>query len=378
MDFKKNRLPIAGAAFALLLGVAIYASRHQYDAPRSESSALPTLPTIDPEAVTSLTLSREGQPTVTLTREGTTWKVTEPLEAAADASAIRTALTRLSDLEVVRVAASRAENHERLGVDDAHALHVTAKQGEEAVLDLLVGSAGSGSTMVRLPGEDRVLALQGSLTYALDKPLKDWRERVILSFAPEAVSALRLASEEGTFAFTKAAGEEAFAPTEDTPAIERFDANRVRSLVTTIARLRASDFAAPDAPAESLGLSAPWATVTVTTIAEAPAEPPAEGEVPAAPAAPTEHVIRVGAPAPGGRYLQVEGNPVVFVVSDPVAARLHPDASAFSAPEPGTEPPEAAGMPPGMGMGMGGGPGGQQLPPELLRQLQQQLGQAGH
>jgi len=374
MDWKKNRLPIAGAAFVLLLGVAIYASRHQYDAPRSESHDVPTLPTIDADAVTSLTFAREGQAPMELVREGETWKVTRPLEAAADQNAVRTALTRLGQLEVVRVAASRPENHERLGVDDAHALHLTVKQGDATSLDLLVGSSSSGNTMVRLPGQDRVLAVQGSLTYALDKPLKDWRDRVILSLAPEAITAVRFQTAEGTFAFTKGEGD-AFTPTAETPAIERFDGGRVQTLLSTIARLRATDFAPADASPESLGLEAPWATVTVTS--RFPAPPAAEGEA-AAPAAPAEsagpvdHVLRVGAPTQGGRTVQVEGNPVVYVVADAVAQRLHPDAAAFEAPEPGSEP-EPPPTPP-----MGGGAGGHGLPPELLQQLQQQLGQAGH
>jgi hypothetical protein len=137
--------------------------------------------------------------------------------------------------------------------------------------------------------------------------------------------------------------------------------------VSSLARLRASDFAADDVTAESAGIGESAARVTFVS---------GEGD-----SAETTTLLVGNEVQDGNRYVQRQGNDTIFVVSRFMADRLVPNAATFqqsAEPEAGAAPPGGmpGGMPPGMG-GPGGGPGGGQIPPELMRQIQQQLQQQG-
>jgi hypothetical protein len=73
-----------------------------------------------------------------------------------------------------------------------------------------------------------------------------------------------------------------------------------------------------------------------------------------------------------GEYaLRLAGNDVIFRISKYNAERLMPDAQAFQEAEKKEGAPAPDAPPPGMAGGGG------QIPPEVLRQLQQQLGGMG-
>ena len=162
--------------------------------------------------------------------------------------------------------------------------------------------------------------------------------------------------------------------------------------------MRAADFAPADASAASLGFGEGAARVEIgltapatedeadedeapeeeATAEEGAAEGEAEEAEPASPTIAETVVLLVGNEAEESqRYVMVEGNETIFLVSRFMADRLLPNVEAF---QPGAEPAEPpaggppGGMPPGM-PGMGGGPGGGQIPPEVMRQIQQQLQQ---
>ena len=264
--------------------------------------------------------------------------------------------------------------------------------------------------MIRMDGDDAVVMAEGSSKYAFNKALKEWRDRLVLDVDPARVASVLFevpptstgeADAETTpgrrFTFVQSADGWEQAPGEE--PIERFGAAKVRSIIASAARLRAVDFAAPDQGPGDVGLTAPTGTVTLLVGPEAE-DDDAEGEAEEAPDAadagdaagpdvvallePTAAlaegysrvVLRVGAQDGEDRefFLLREGSDVIYVVSQYLADRLRPDVEAFQEPEPGEEPEAPPGMPPG-GLGGLGGPGGQ-LPPELMQQLQQQLGMA--
>ncbi len=389
MNWEKNRLVIAGVAFVAILAVAFFVLKKRDadpadDAGDSEEAA--ELPAIDRDAITALRISRpaedgEGErEVVRLVKSGETWTLAEPLEADADTTAVNTALDKLEDLEVTGVAATREANHERLEVDDAHAIEVTVEQDGAEPVTLLIGAFGDLGTMVRLPGEERVLTVGGSIKYAFNKDLKDWRNRRVLDIAPDRVVGVTFESAQGgTWTFTRNAQDE-WTPIEGQTEIERFGGNKVQSVVASVSRMRAVGFAADDVDVAAAGLQEPTGTVTLVVKPEDAAEgDAAEGEETAPAVVDTESVVlSVGAQREGAEelYLQLQGEPTIYVISKYLADRMRPDATAFQTPEPGSEPEGPAGMP-GMPPGMGGpgGPGGQQIPPELMQQIQQQLQQ---
>ncbi len=359
-EIKRYRLLIGGAVLIGMVGLTWWAVSTKTGDTPAAAVTTPTLPEIDRSAITTLEIHRPGdEPAVRLVKDGETWRLAEPVEAPAAQTAVDTALDKLSDLEIRGVATSRTQQHARLEVDAEHGVHVIARAGDSPVIDLWIGAFRDGNTMIRLDGQDQVMMAHGSIKFAFNKPVRDWRDRAIVDLEPDQVREVTFTNTNGTFHFTKS-GEDwaqvtAAPEGQEAPAaIENFEGAKVRTAVTSLARLRASDFAADDVTAESAGLGESAARVTFVS---------GEGD-----AAQTTTLLVGNEVEDGNRYVQREGNDAIFVVSRFMADRLIANAATFQHSDEPEAPPPGAGGP--------GGPGGApQISPELMQQIQQQLQQ---
>ena len=381
MDWQRHRAIIMSVVALVLVGATYWAVTSQTGDTEVDDGDAPSLPDVERSSITELEIhlpANEDEDleaiTVTLVKDGEDWRLREP-DAPASTSAINTALDKISSLDLAGQAASRAEHHERLEVDEAHGLRVIARSGSETLIDLWLGGYRSGNTLVRLEGHDEVLMVRGSIKFAFNKRVRDWRERAIVQLTAGDVHEIQFTNTNGDWTFTK--NEETWtqqlpeAPEGEEPAegeapagaIENFDAGRVRTAVASLARLRAADFAEPGA---DTGLDSGYAIVRMVA---------GEGDDE------TTTVLHIGGEADEGqRYVQVVGNETVFLVSRFMADRLVPDVESFQpSDEPETPPPPSGGMPGMPGMPPGG-PGGQ-ISPEIMQQIQRQLqaqGAGGH
>jgi hypothetical protein len=358
---KNNRLIIALVVLVGVGALAMNAARSRQSATTLEKPA-EKLPTIKKDEVTTVEIVKPDKQTITLTKQDGTWQVTAPVTAKADTSSVDAVLEKLESLEVGGVAATRKENHARLQVDADKAIRVKAKNGEKTLADLYIGASKGGSTMVRAEGSDTVLSIRGSIRYAFDKEVKMFRDRVITDIDSDALTAVSFESPKGKFRFDKA--EKTWKQAAGDKPIKDFADSKVQSAVSTLARLRAADFAEPTLDAAQAGLTPPAAKVTLTSKDKEPV------------------VLELGAEVSNERYLRRSGSDVIYRVSKFNGERMLADAAAFAidpkeAAKAANEPPA---MPPGMeGMGGPGGPGGMnQLPPELMQQLQQQMAKQPH
>ena len=130
MDFRKYRLPIAFVLLAALVVVTIVVVRGQDDEPatpaegeegeEAESDLPYQIPEIAENEVTELEIRRppaegeEREPPVKLTKRNGHWRVTAPIDAEADESAITTALSKLSGLSVQGVGSANREQIEKV------------------------------------------------------------------------------------------------------------------------------------------------------------------------------------------------------------------------------------------------------------------------
>ena len=258
MDWRKNRVAIGAATFFLLLGLTLW-SVNRRNKPPSGSLEVPSIE-LDEAAITALEITRPEDERVVLSKAGDRWRVTEPLDAQADQGNVKTALNRLRDLEIARIVADRPENYERLQVDDANAVHVVVRAGEDTLAELKVGKYANGMTMLRLGERKEVYGASGSLRYAFDRELKVWRNRRVVEVEPATVESIRFDSGNGAFSFERQ--EDGWKPIEGKKALGDFDPKTVTSLVSTVTRLIATDFAPEDTSPARAGLNEPKATVT--------------------------------------------------------------------------------------------------------------------
>lgn len=398
MDWQKNRLPIAGLLLIVVGGLAFWAWRSRTgDTVVRETGA--ELPDLERDQIASLEITRpESDQAIRLERRDDTWFVTQPLEVPADQSAVSTALDKLDELALVGTAASNPSFHERLEVDPEHGVRVVARdEGGDTLIDMWLGAFRAGNTMVRLEGDERVLSVRGSIKFAFNKELRDWRDRSIVALEADDVREVAWTGPNGTFRFTRPAGEGEDAqpgewqPAEvsyvETPAapetppgrrappppqpqtrteIDGFQPSKVRSMVASLARMRAADFAAPDVTPEAAGIGPESPRVTLTV-------PAAEGQE-----QPRSATVVLGNEVDAerhDRYAMLEGAPTIYVISRFLGERVSPTATSFTESAPAAPAGEGAEAEPGMPMP--GGEGGGQLPPEIMEQIRRQLEQQG-
>ena len=350
VEWRKNRIAIGALVLFVLLGLTAWAVNSRNRQPTS-AGEIPAVE-LDEAAITALEITRPEDGRVVLAKVDDGWRVIEPIEATADQNNVDSALKRLADLEISRIVATKSDHYARLHVDEASAVRVTVKAGDETLSELLVGKYGNGMTMVRIDERSEVFGAKGSLRYAFDRELKAWRDRKVVNVKPEDVQSIGFKGPKGTFAFER--DGEAWTARKGKKALGNFDPKQVSGTVSTTARLVASDFAAPDISEARAGLTEPRATVTLTSTGN-----------------PEPIVLELGASTEQGDelYMRRRGAPTVYVISRYLADRLQPDAAAFQPPS--APPPGSPARPPA-----GPAAGGQQqpqLPPEVMEQLREQI-----
>ena len=323
----RNRLTTA----ALVLGVLLALTVWQFQARKSEDAGttqtVAKLPKLDREKLDGLEITAPGKPTVTLTKNDGTWSLTEPLAAPADKDAVDSALAKLADLEAVGIAATKAENHAKLEIDDAQAVHVVAKQDGKTVADLFIGGLRAGNTMVRQQGSPLVISAEGSFKYAFEKELKEWRDRTIVETDTDKLASATFQNGQGTLRFVRTGddGTSSWAVAPGDKPLAGFDADKTKSVITSASHLHATDFAAPEITREAAGLApTPVATVTLTSSED--------GTAPI--------VLHLGGKAGDEYYAAREGSETIYIVSQFSGERLAGTASLFVKDEP---KPEAGG-----------------------------------
>lgn len=347
MEWRKNRVAIGAVAFFVLLALTIWSVNRQDRQPDAGEN-IPSIEVVE-DSITTLEITRSKDERVVLSRVDGQWRVTSPLEAPADQSNVESALSRLADLEIPRVVASQPQNYARLQVDDANAVHVVAKSGDETLADLKVGKYANGLTMVRVGDREEVFGASGSLRYAFDRELKAWRNRKVVNVESADVQSIRVSSKNGTFELER--GEEGWQAMKSPKDLEELDPQKVDSLVSMLARLTASDFAPEDLSPARAGLTEPAAEITIHVKDQ-----------------PQPIVLELGDATDDGseHYLRRRNDPIIYVISKYMADRLRPDAAALDL----TDDKEAAASPTNPEQGREPPP---QLPPEVMKQLQDQI-----
>jgi hypothetical protein len=346
LEDRVNKSLLIAIAVLVGLSVAVAMTRRSHEAQTTVEKPAATLPKVKKEEITRVELTKPGQPAIVLEKQGEDWRMKAPVDAEASKTSSQAVADKIAELEVVSVAGTRKENHKKLEVDAEHAIHVVAKGGDKVLADLYIGAAKSGGTMVRAEGRDEVYAARGSIRYVFEREVKDYRDRDVTDIPNAELTNVEVSSAKGTFKFARE-GENPWAQAKGEKAIAKFDPEKVTSLLNTAAHLYATDFAEPNADDASTGLSAPQSKVTLTKKDGSKVE------------------LALGKQHKDGQdyFVRSSLNPsVVYRISNFNAERLMPDAKFFEKDEqkPVAQP-------------TGGAPvaGGGELPPEILKQLQQ-------
>lgn len=308
----KNRVAIASIVLVALGLLVVWKAKERETEMAAAPDATVTLPTIKQDQIDELTFAAPDRPTVRHVKKDKEWHLVEPIQAKSDQAAISTALGKLGELEVTGVAATLQANHEKLEVDPKKGTRVTAKAGGKVVLDAWVGLYQTGNSMLRKEGEDTVATVKGSIRFAFSKYLREWRDRSIVDVGADGVQSLELSNAKGILRFVKSGDAWAQAPGEK--PIANFDPDEVKSLVSTIATLDATDFADDGVTAEAAGVApgAPSALIKIASDAGS-----------------SQVLVRVGKTKDNDYYVAREDVPTIYLVSKWSAERLLSGADGF-------------------------------------------------
>jgi hypothetical protein len=250
---------------------------------------------VTPETVTSLRLLGPGEEGgVELKRVGGGW-VANGFQA--DSGTVARFWDALAEVEVGDRVGSNPANHPRLGVapDSAWTLEVEMPDGART---LLIGKSGTryGTAYVRLPDEDDVYLLEGGLRPTMTRTLDDWRDKRVARVDTSAVHRIELSREGSRIALERS----------DTLWVLEGDGDAdratVRSLLGELARMDASGFYGAQ---DSL--------------------PPLAGSVRALDQAGETLIFLEMGSGEGDRWVQVEGDSIVYRIASWRAGRVLPE-----------------------------------------------------
>jgi hypothetical protein len=344
-----NKLGIASIVLIALAGLVLWKSNARRAEEIEKPKVTVVLPKLKSEDIDELELSAKDKPKVKLVKKDGAWRLSEPVDAVADDSAVKTALTKLTELEATGVAATLKKNHEKLEVDAANATRVIAKGAGKTLLDAYIGAYRSGSSMVRLEGQEPVATVKGSIRFAFTKETREWRDRTITEVPVDLVQRLTFVNTNGRLQFDRDGADWKQTLGKGEKPIVPLDIPKVKGVLGTASSLNATDFAEPGQTPEQLGLGADAATMTLDL--------KAEGDKPA-----SQIVYRIGKQKEQSYYLQKEGDPIIYLVSQWIGGRLLGSRDTFLKKEEKQGSPEnpipvhptsmknIPGMPPGMQM----------------------------
>lgn len=286
------------------LGAYLYfvESRHIAEE-KVEEELLP----FEKDQVSRIVLEHPGRKVV-LQRVDGKWRLSEPLDAAADERSVENLLTAVHDAKVRRTL-DEAESPATYGLD-APSATLQLSVGDNELPSLKVGKKApiGGAAYVQRGNSESVLLTDQTILAALDKTVSDLRDKTVLSFDNDAVTSIDLRKGEQHVRLAK--GENGWRL--EAPTAAAADDGNVRSLLTTLRALRANDFAS-DKPTDlaPYGLDDPSRRVALGL---------ADG---------TEIDLAVGAEKDGQFYVQSNQRPTVFQVANWLRDSLDKDAAYF-------------------------------------------------
>lgn len=172
------------------------------------------------------------------------WKITQPVQAAADESAVGGILSALQTSRVQRIVEKKPspEDVKAFGLDNPEVKVLITLQKGKTLPAILVGAKTplSNSAYVRRGSELGVLLTSASLRSTLEKKLYDLRDKEILSFSPDQVTRLQIRTPKESLVLVK--GEKAEWQVE-TPTKGKSKPGVVAAYLAALGALRAKGFA---------------------------------------------------------------------------------------------------------------------------------------
>ena len=198
---------------------------------------------LDIDSITTLTI--RGKYSVDLSLKNGRWTLKDGRRA--ESSAVHRALEAMQKIESSTVVTRDAKQFGRFSVDDAQGVRVVASTGEDVVADFVIGTAGAGGSHIRSGAT--VFSMKGVFSGTFSRPTAAWADRRIVGAALEEIEKVEIFLEgQNPMVLVQTQDEIpvwTMADMSPFPDGFRFDHLAARSVIRTIAGLRAREFVEP-------------------------------------------------------------------------------------------------------------------------------------
>lgn len=197
------------------------------------------------QRIEGLRLQPRGGEVVRLARRDNTWRLLEPIDAAADAAEVETLLGSLENMESGSVAAEAPADLAEFGLAPAQARVEVDVAGEKAPRVLLIGDKvpASADVFAQTNARNSVITIPGYAAAAFEKKAFDLRDRNLLKIQRDAVRGVEVSGPEGGYALVREGAEW----TVSAPVKTRAGRYTVDGFVGLLESLRFDEVAAEDA-----------------------------------------------------------------------------------------------------------------------------------
>jgi hypothetical protein len=292
----------------LLIGLGAYV--YWVEVPKSQEEAKKkTILDFKPDDVTAVSLAYSDREVV-MKKSGEDWRLTKPLDAAADSTTVKNLINAIAEAEVKKTF-DDASDLAQYGLDQPFA-KVTVTVKDKELPTILVGKSTpvGYSAYAKKADEPKVLLTTSAFRSGMDKKVKDLRDKTILNFADTDVQKIDLRGEGKDLVLVQK---------DDHWTIERpgpyaADATTMRSFLSTLRSLRAVDFPS-DRPTDlsAYGLDNPRLKVSLYLGKDN-----------------AEKDLLIGKDTADKQiYVQGSGQPTVYTVSDWVMRDLNKNLGDF-------------------------------------------------
>lgn len=257
---KKSTLIVLAVAIALGAFVYFYDSKHN---PKPASTEEPSKAafSVKPAEISNLTIHQAGG-IVSLSKKGSQWDLTQPVETLADQSAISGLVSDLTSLRIQRSFAP-TDNLSKYGLADPK-VKLEFQETNGSSHNIQFGDADFSNTAVYalIDGSKEIDMLPTSLLDDSEKPVSQLRDRSLIDLKGSQVAALTLKDASGDLTLTKGpAGWEITSPRKTLA-----DSGAVDSLVSSLSNNKFTDVVS-ETPVDlaKYGLQHPAVALDLTT-----------------------------------------------------------------------------------------------------------------
>src|SRR5262249_9162192 len=243
--------------FLLVAGLGAYL--YWVEVPKARQEATKAkLVTATPDDVTAVNLVFPDRE-IALRKKDGVWRLEKPIDAPADDAAVLSLIRSVTDADVQKSLDETPSDLSSFGLDKPDpTVRLSTAKGDLPAIAIGKNAAIGGKTYVRVGDDQKVVLTSSALKVAVNKQVKDLRDKQLLAFKDDDVTRIDITPADGPpVALVRKDKDVWTLEPGDQPA----DITEVRSYLSSLRSTRAVDF--PDSDVAAAGLDQPRLNLTL-------------------------------------------------------------------------------------------------------------------